>query len=219
MKKVIFFICILSLSGCSTFHEVHFFKDKATPIPNYYKLSVKGQTLFSSSRYLSGYFDEEAVDDYFSEITQPEKARFKPHDNTQNNVEPLDSKLDNRRLVLILSSNSDAVATQIGAFVENKKNEESLSRLLNLDKHEKYNTVDQKLTVEKTKGQMLVELGNTLIEGTDPTTVTPAEANAKFLQYLNVLASSLGNSRPFISIPEAKAWLEMNRTTLLNQGQ
>src|SRR4051794_298126 len=66
----------ISLAGCaSVFDEKHFFKSKAVdaqgqPV-NYYRVEVKGTTMLSSSRYISGYFDESAVDRYFNECSQP----------------------------------------------------------------------------------------------------------------------------------------------------
>lgn len=213
-----FLVCSFSIimTSCSSFREVHYFKDENKPTPNYYKLRIKGFTCFASSRYLSGYFDEEAVDDYFSEMSQPDKGKFAPGKSGQNNQEgqemkPLSSDLKDKRLVMILSSNSDAIATQIGAFVENKKATDALTTILNRNNTESMRTIEGEIQVQQVSGQILKDLGDQLIGRMDASTVTAAEANASLLQYVNALAAELGNKKPFTTMEDAALWLESNR--------
>jgi hypothetical protein len=64
----------LLLGACSTtFNERHFFKSPGAKgaAPNYYRLDIKGNVRFSSARYVSGYYDETAVDLLFNELKSP----------------------------------------------------------------------------------------------------------------------------------------------------
>ncbi len=212
MRKNLWLLLVVAMFGCSTFKEVHYFKDENKPVPNYYKLRIKGFTCFASSRYLSGYFDEEAVDDYFSEMSQPDKGKFKPIvEVSDKKITSITEGLEDKRLVMILSSNSDAVATQIGAFVENKKAIDALGNILNRENTEQMQTIEGEKQVQQVSGQILKDLGDQLIGGLDATTVTVAQAQASLLQYLNALAADLGNKRPFSNMTEAATWLEINR--------
>ena len=65
------FVCSVLLSGCASFEEEHYFmtRDSETGEPvNFFRLSVSGGSELSSSRYVSGYYDEAAVDLFFNEI-------------------------------------------------------------------------------------------------------------------------------------------------------
>lgn len=217
-KRIAFFVCFVSImmASCSAFREVHYFKDENKPVPNYYKLRIKGFTCFASSRYLSGYFDEEAVDDYFSEMSQPNKGKFTPRKSEQGKqadteMKPLSSELKDKRLVMILSSNSDAVATQIGAFVENKKATDALAVILNRNNTEQMRAIEGEMQVQQVSGQILKDLGEQIIGRMDAGTITTSEANTSLLQYINALAAELGNKKPFNTMDEAAKWLESNR--------
>src|SRR5438132_3275792 len=60
------------VSGCvTTFHEDHYFQSASSRsghATNYFRLQVDGWAAFSSARYISGYYDERAVDLFFNEI-------------------------------------------------------------------------------------------------------------------------------------------------------
>ena len=107
------------LSGCSHISEVHYFKSKTGNPPNFYRLRITGSSFLSSSRYVSGYFDEQAVNNYFGEFSQPTNGQFgSPATNTQQIV-PIDGGAqEGTILLLLLSANSDAIADQIGAIAK-----------------------------------------------------------------------------------------------------
>jgi hypothetical protein len=67
----------LMLSGCVDFQEVHYFQSvDSDGIPaNYYRLTVTGNTGFSSANYISGFYDEHAVDLFFSESNSAGSAK------------------------------------------------------------------------------------------------------------------------------------------------
>jgi hypothetical protein len=50
------------LISCQSAKELHYFKTGG----NYYRLMIDEKSFASKARYLSGYFDEKAVDKYFS---------------------------------------------------------------------------------------------------------------------------------------------------------
>lgn len=128
---MLFLILGVGITSCSTFNEVHYFKDsnKLNQIPNYYKVKVNGQTFLSSSRYMSGYFDKNAINLYFNEIKQNKGA--KPLDSTKRDAtEPGDE------LVLLLSSNSKAISENLGALSKNQTVMNSIGYILQKDKYE-----------------------------------------------------------------------------------
>lgn len=115
--------CGLLLVSCSTINEVHYFKDKInetsdTPtktVANYYKVQIKGYSFLSSSRYVSGYFDQNAINLYFNEFAQPEKGKLfekSPDGGFTNET--------GNELVLILSTNAKAISDQIGNISKNQ---------------------------------------------------------------------------------------------------
>ena len=65
-------ISALVMSSCATtFKENHYYQSinpKTQRVTNYYRLTVNGYAVMSSARYVSGYYDERAVDLYFNEV-------------------------------------------------------------------------------------------------------------------------------------------------------
>ncbi len=114
-------LMLLTVVSCQTARELHYFREG----DNYYRLRVKEKSIASKSRYLCGYFDEHAVDKYFSEPGQPDSARV---------VEWLNNPGQNNPLVMILSTNSNAVSEQIGSFANNEELLEIVAQLSNKDK-------------------------------------------------------------------------------------
>lgn len=199
------------LAGCgSNFKEVHYFKsldDKKQPV-NFYRVTVRGTTSLSSSRYLSGYFDERAVEVYFSEFTQPDKAHFeeKVKDDSGKLV-PIGAGQENRRLVMILSSNSDEIATSISALAQSEAVTDTLANLIGRDRLESATDAKLKAPAQAKQGEYLANSGKTLVEGlaadADLTTTT-----ANFRLYANELAHFLEPGRQFNTLAEAHAWAE-----------
>src|SRR4051812_43439148 len=74
---------MITAGGCaSSFEESHFFKsvDADGKAVNYYRVKVDGGTFLSSSRYVSGYYDETVLDAYFNTMTQPKNGAIKPEE-------------------------------------------------------------------------------------------------------------------------------------------
>lgn len=221
-----FFLVVLITAGwgCSEFKEIHYFKDEAPSIPNYYRLKVKGWTLFTSSRYTSGYFDEKAVNEYFSETQLAQgghsTSKTKNPEGKGQAVHPIDTTLKGKKLVMILSSHSDAVASQIGSYVENENTMNAIAMLVNRGQYQELIKAEIYTEVENIRNRGLLDRGSLLIDGLDPDSgsVTAEEATAQMLEYVNTLAIYLGRSAPFISLSEAKIWFDNNRWHFINNG-
>lgn len=219
MRKYLCFLCLcIAVTGCSSsFSEKHYFKSadaQGHPI-NYYRISVSGNTFLSSSRYLSGYFDEKAVDAYFDQMAQPEKALFKEQAGTDGGtVQPLSSSLKNRKLVLLLSSNSDTIAQQIGQFANNQAVMADLTRLVYRDNIREAREAQISADLQQARGKALTDIGNAIIGGLeDNADKTTVETN--FLFYANRLASEFGNMTSFKTLDEARTWLDYNRARIM----
>lgn len=209
-------ICWLCIGCASSFSEKHYFKSvdaQGTPI-NYYRLNVKGSTFLASSRYLSGYFDEKALDEYFSEMKQPEKALFEETvSSAGGNVKPLSDELDGKKLLLLLSSNSDAIAEQIGQFANNQEIMADLTRLIYRDRIREALSARTAAALQEVRGKALADIGQRVIaEMPDNTDAAVVKANILF--YLNRLAAEFGNTAPFKSFEDARTWLEFNRARI-----
>lgn len=138
---------LFMLSSCSSIYEVHYFKDKVSKnyiggrIPNYYKVEISGYSFLSSSRYVSGYFDQGAVNLYFNEFSQkPNGKLFEDNIFTNEN---------GNELVLIFSTNAKAVTDNIGTIAKNQVVLNSLSSIM-----EKEKLVESRLV--KSKTEMLI---------------------------------------------------------------
>ncbi|WP_312285929.1 hypothetical protein [Chryseobacterium gleum] len=109
-------LSFLSFS-CTSINEVHYYKDKVygTNLPNYYRVTVHANSLFTSTRYLSGYFDQSAVNLYFNETTQPDKATFIVKDENTNKYEETGNEL-----VILFSTRAQAISNNISNFSNNK---------------------------------------------------------------------------------------------------
>lgn len=214
--SLITIICWLSLGCASSFSEKHYFKSvdaQGSPI-NYYRLNVKGYTHFASSRYLSGYFDETALDEYFSEMKQPEDALFEETVSSGGgNVKPLSGSLNGKKLVLLLSSNSDAIAEQIGQFANNQEVMADLTRLIYRDRIRETLSARKAAELQEVRGKALADIGQRVIVEM-PENADVAAVKANILFYVNRLAAEFGNTAPFKSLEDAKTWLEYNRARI-----
>ena len=216
VRTILGVVLLISINiGCvADINERHYFKSSkdTNGVPNnFYEVSVRGFTFGSSARYLAGYFDEKAVDSYFSEFAQPEKGKL-----PATGVEPLDPNLKGRQLILILSSNSDEVATQIGALSDNERLGRALNRMINKDKFLTARQLDQDAKLLTSRQKDLVAKGKSWITDLD-SNATQQTAQDNTLQYLNDIAAVLGNTVPFKDEKDAKTWLNFNRNKILNE--
>lgn len=181
-------------ASCSTFKETHYFKDDLKPTANYYKVDIKGYTFFSSSRYVSGYYDKGAVQAYFGELSQPKNGLF-PASTNENNKN--DSR-KNEELVLLLSTNSDAIANSIGNLVKSKSVINSLSLITNKDKIEQSFAVDSEISLLDTEIDLFITKADTYLD-IDTETMDQDQAKKRLLQFIK---SELFHDADAVPLPD-----------------
>jgi hypothetical protein len=235
-------VLLLICGGCaSAFHEHHYFKSEtATGEPiNYYRISVDGAVLLSSSRYLSGYFNDDALNTYFGDYKQPANAHFdpsgavpsKPADAIPNtsgatavakNGEKVESlgPQTNRRLVLLLSSNSDAIAEGLSSLSKSNDFTTALTNLVGAKRFEANQKAKDTGVQADDTSQVLIDEGKKTLDtltGANPPDAKSAQAMV--LNFANDLARFLGSNVEFTSLEEADRWLAANSARFNGGGQ
>jgi len=178
----------LWLCSCANIYEVHYFKDKISSssstkiIPNYYKVEIRAHSFLSSSRYLSGYFDQGAINLYFNEFTQP--ANGKLFGNQESPSAFTDEK--GNELVLIFSTNSKAVSDQIGAIAKNQVVLNSAATVFLKDKLDESRKLSQELdNVDADKSTFIFQADMYLKDISTKTETEQKEAIQQLIQTLN----------------------------------
>ena len=196
-------ICFgLILTSCQSAKELHYFKVG----DNYYRLKISEFAFMSSSRYISGYFDENAVDRYFGEITRPDTAKA-------NFVKPVHILNDgtvaaNAKLVLILSTNSNAITDQINALASNDQTLELMARLANKDAIKETSTLKNQINTENAKINSTIAAGVQYINTTEAITLTGSNLKKDMLTFINSVASYNGYKIQFTNLKEAEIWYQ-----------
>ena len=142
-------LVVLSTCSCGTsFKESHYFTSATSQADferprNFFRVNVDGWAAFSAARYVSGYYDERAVDLFFNEvktvdaqegvIIRPLFPGEVPEPFTGDKIRPLSPAEGKGALVMILSTNADAVADAIGNFAEGQAAAAAISNLVNRD--------------------------------------------------------------------------------------
>ncbi len=162
MMTTVKLIGIISVSivliSCQSAKELHYFKTGG----NYYRLMIDEKSFASKARYLSGYFDEKAVDKYFSEMSQPDSGKF---------VEWVSSQGRGSQLVMILSTNSTSVAEQIGQLASNEELLENIALLANKDKITQSKTTAYELSEIRKMNEDVLKAGDAYLDTATTTTI------------------------------------------------
>lgn len=204
------------LGGCMHALERHHFKvidDKGEG--NYFRVDVSARACVSSSRYLSGYFDEGAVDAYFGTYKQPTDASFpasvtpsppssaEPGEgdkaSTSGKAEPLDPCLKGKKLVMLLSSNSDEIASQISAFADGKEASNLLARLVTAREGEEARVARNTLDILRREAELVAAAGDSLL-------IEP-DSEADMIAFANRVARAMGSTKVFADLNAAREWL------------
>lgn len=165
---------LIAVSGCvAAINEEHLFATMQTPTPsnpsgivNVFRIDVDGQSSFANVRYISGTYDERAVDFFLNEVKSQDytpsavgATGSKPIFNTTCpkkddqgteideckeayedalKIMPLkgDFSGEGGTFVMILSTNANAIAETIGAFAENDVAIKSFNYMLNKDTYD-----------------------------------------------------------------------------------
>lgn len=223
----------LALSGCAThFKEDHYFQlidpkakssDPATPyaVTNYFRLKVSGYAGLSSARYVSGYYDERAVDLFFNELkvaTTPDPAPgagvngiFQDQlkaPGSDEIIKPLDPTSQHGAFVMILSTNASSVARTIGQFAENQIVADAITNLMHKDVLLS-GANEAGITSERANASA-TELAR--LVGLIPSDGAPArsETESALVRVLSTIASDLaGAPQSFGTLNEADAWFAL----------
>ena len=221
-------VIALALSGCAgSFQERHYFASFANkpatagqeerPV-NFFRLQVDGFAGFSAARYISGFYDERAVDLFFNELRPlSEDELFRPifvdqqrEPGTDQVIRPLSPASENGAFVMILSSNADAVASTIGSFAESQAVANAITNLVNRDTIRAARRSDATLATEQNRSAAikttLENLFGALASETDPTRL-----NAGYRRILGAIARALGGPGSFATLDEAEAWFNLEQ--------
>lgn len=223
----VWLLALAFTASCASFHEEHYFVARdpvGTPV-NFFRLCIDGNTGLSRMRYLSGYYDERAVDLYFNEVKNaPDAASsgeipplFTPNlknPGTDTTLTPLTPAEGHGALLMIFSSNPNTVANTIGQFAETQQAADAITNLVNHGKlGELRSQARQQATTSLRFTAAATEL--TTLLTTFPTTVTTAadqaQARTSALATLKSLAISLGGDGSFTTFPEANTWFAAQR--------
>lgn len=221
------FASVAALVGCATVHETHYFRSAGEQgAVNYYRVQVTAKGRATKVRYLAGYFDTQAVEQYFSEFAQPkdgldgltasdDASEPEPEASGEaqgeaETVEPIDPKLRDRELVLMLSTNVEDVAAQIGALAESMQVQNALSELVNRERLEAEREAAAALEADRVAAASLVRTA----EQTRVSLGDKERSAEEILRLANALAAYLGSTQRFEDLGEARAWLAANRARL-----
>lgn len=214
-------VAVVATVGCATrFKETHFFQsiDQATNRPtNYYRLKVSGYGAMSSTRFVSGYYDERAVDLFFNEVkvaptadgangTQTIFVDNQKSPGSTDIIKPLDPTTQHGAFVMILSTNASSVSRTIGQFAENQVVADAITNLANRDVllRDAASVRAQTARSNATADELIKLMGRV------PSGPTPArdETERALLRVLNTIGTGLsGVPTAFDSLDEAGLWL------------
>ena len=215
------------LAGCKMdAHERHHFvsyKDDGNAA-NYFRVEVTARAFLSSSRYLSGYFDPAAVDTYFGTYKQPADAAFptaapaggQKAETDAKAAAPVGAGSDGKKLVLLMSSNSDEVANQIGTMADGKQMSDLVQGLVGSKADQAAADADHLLRARRLDAQHAADLGARIL---DRLRKDQAEQNASILkEYVVWYARQLGAGEDVTDLQMARNWLAKNRARLVGSG-
>jgi len=211
-------VLILLQMGCSaSVRERHYFATYPPSGPsdkpvNLFRLDVKADSRFSNARYVSGFYDERAVDLFFSEITSSSQTLFRAdlkNPGTNDVLRPLDPT-SNGAFVLVMSTNADAITGAIGAFADSEAAGRSIVSIVNAKDVRAKGSADAASGAVKLQAVAFnAGLQSRVTAAKQSATIETAKAS--YLQVLNLLAIELGRSEAFSSLDEARVWFQARR--------
>jgi hypothetical protein len=225
----------LNLTACaSQFGETHYLKttDDTGRVVNIFRLTVSGDTELSNVRFLSGYYDERAIDLFFNEVnagdlsTQGVKPIFADYcegaadaaacqamKERKLSVSPLGATPDNNKaFFMVLSTNADAIADTIGSFAQNQTVVGAMVGLATLGpRTEAAKVAASEGPVAAQRAAAFAELGAVMTKINADTGAATTDDDYRRSAYLTMLRTIAGgiapNSAPsFTTLQEADKW-------------
>ncbi|MBL8300014.1 MAG: hypothetical protein JNN30_16870 [Rhodanobacteraceae bacterium] len=208
-----------SLNGCATFSEVHFFASgpNAETERNYFRLKISGNARFSSARYISGYYDERAVDLFFNEMrgssvcdgdckTAPEPDpdkkvilhnenydKYSGRDSSGGKITPLDPD-QHGTLVMILSTNANVISDTIGTFAQSNILADSVARMQHSHTLDRADLISTTRSVDQARLDASKARITELVSAISATAPVPSSSEAKML-WAELLSITRNNER------------------------
>jgi hypothetical protein len=208
----------LALPGCFTvIDEKHYFQSlRGERVTNYYRLRVSGGAAFSSARYISGYYDERAVDLFFNELkttptTDATRSALFPETlkdpGTEEVIKPLSPTDQTGAFVIVLSTNARAVTDAIGQFAENQAVADAITNIVNRDQI-LGGGASSEVSANAARTRELEQLFARV-----PADATPGrdETVTAYLRIVGAIARAEGHTAPFADLDSARRWLEAGR--------
>jgi hypothetical protein len=184
---------------------------------NFFRLTVDGSASFTNARYLSGFFDERAVDLFFNEMKAPTNQKLfdesiKPPGHSANEAfKPLSPSTEGA-FVLILSTNADSIANAIGSFAESQVVADALTRAFNKDKFAARAQSDVEVSTLTARAQLATERVKLGLDSARAAT-SDAAARTAYQRSLLALAQALGyRGAEFKDFADARRWFELEAT-------
>ena len=219
-------LCLLNVACLANFKEVHYFQQvrSGATASNYLRLTVSGHAWLSSSRYLAGFYDERAVDLFFNEIKQVAPAcsgtecavtavsAIRPICVSESDQIGGCNKLgakppsDNGAFLMLFSTNASAVSDAIGQFAENQSVADALTGVFNRDAIKSARSLKASSQTAANQRQAVADDLDANVAAIPPESAGAIALRAGVLRVLNASARGLGNSVPFRTIDEARAW-------------
>ena len=203
---------------------------------NYYRVTVNGRADGNQLRYLSGFFDEEALDIYFNTFSQSKDgALLKPQVKqtgegataaaeklSEDERREADPKNEGRKLVLLLSQNSEAVAEQIGSLAQSKAFADVVGKLVFAD--EIADLQGERLKASRATGiaSRLKSNATALGEKLEDGSLAGDRANEQLLSLLKQVIAEMGGADAIAGIDtfaQARAWIDENRAELMEAAR
>lgn len=192
--KYLVVILLLILASCSTVYEKHYFKEQ----DNYYRLRIKATSFASKSRYISGYYSEYALNNYFGDLSKNDTIRLVNLYNNQNQSD------GNNKLVMIMSTNSNAITGQINAAAESDEMLSLVARMGNKDKLEMVQQHKFMLENIEMRNQSAQQAGNIYLKENF--------SDQQLLEYLNFLIRLQEQNIVLSDTTAVKNWIQSRKT-------
>ena len=230
--RCLLWLSAVLLAACSSAHVRERYYIPGTrdgAVQNFYRVDIEGEVVGTELRYLSGFFDEDALDRYFNTFTQPEGGALFTVDTVNNEelekrapateTRDADPRGLGRKLVLIMSQNSEAIADQIGAISQSEGFATVVGRLVFKEQLAEIEAarVDSTRLVQMAEGSKVLasDLATRLTTSSPPDSQSTKQ---QLLIFVNQVAGNLGAPR-FLTWAKAQQWLQENQSRLTGGAQ
>jgi hypothetical protein len=205
---------LIVFSACSTFQEKHYFRseDALTGKPvNYFRLTVAGSSAWTKSRYVSGFYDERAVDLFFNETKTNNDDDVKKifltdqiAPGTTEKIVPL-APDQHGTFLMIFSSNSKAVTDTLGQFAESQVVADAVTNILNRKEIRESRRSAAKTTTDAARSTAFSTQIEKLLTNL-PETASTNVARDQTLRVLQTISRALGGDGQFATPEAGAAW-------------